>query len=121
MFTQACLPLLKSCPGSRLINVTSVASRLPCPGLSVYTATKHALSGFSEVLRLELAKFQVSVVTVQPGDFSKRSYRQGRDDAGNKQAVFDSITAKCSCNCCFCGCRRLQRIFHCSHLQPFWD
>ena len=71
LFTQACLPLLKSCPGSRLINVTSVASRLPCPGLSVYTATKHAMSGFSEVLRLELAKFQVSVVTVQPGDFSK--------------------------------------------------
>ena len=71
LFTQACLPLLKSCPGSRLINVTSVASRLPCPGLSVYTATKHALSGFSEVLRLELAKFQVSVVTIQPGDFSK--------------------------------------------------
>ena len=71
LITQACLPLLKSCPGSRLINVTSVASRLPCPGLSVYTATKHALSGFSEVLRLELAKFQVSVVTVQPGDFSK--------------------------------------------------
>jgi len=69
--TKACLPLLKHCPGSRLINVTSVASRQPCPGLSVYTATKHALAGFSEVLRLELAKFQVSVVTVQPGDFSK--------------------------------------------------
>ena len=46
---QACLPLLKRSPGSRLINVTSVASRQPCPGLSVYTATKHALAGFSEV------------------------------------------------------------------------
>lgn len=69
--SQATLPLLKACPGSRLINVTSVATRHPCPGLSVYTATKHALTGFSEVLRLELAKFRVSVVTVQPGDFSK--------------------------------------------------
>jgi len=40
-------------------------------GLSVYTATKHALEGFSQVIRLELAKFGVQVVSIQPGDFSK--------------------------------------------------
>ena len=68
--TKHCLPLLKQSQG-RLINVTSVATDHPYPGLSVYTATKHAITGFSDVLRLELAKFNVSVVTVQPGDFSK--------------------------------------------------
>jgi len=68
--TKHCLPLLKQSRG-RLINVTSVATNHPYPGLSVYTATKHAIMGFSDVLRLELAKFNVSVVTVQPGDFSK--------------------------------------------------
>ena len=51
--------------------MSSVTASLPAPGLSVYTATKHALEGFSQVIRLELAKFGVQVVTIQPGDFSK--------------------------------------------------
>ena len=68
--TKLTLPLLKQAQG-RLINVSSVAARHPYPGLSVYTASKHALEGFSQVIRLELAKFGVQVVTIQPGDFSK--------------------------------------------------
>jgi len=68
--TKHCLPLLKQ-SGGRLINVSSVATNHPYPGLSVYTATKHAIRGFSEVLRMELSKFKVPVVTIQPGDFSK--------------------------------------------------
>ena len=51
--------------------MSSVATSQPYPGLSVYTATKHAIEGLSDVLRLELAKFNVPVVTIQPGDFSK--------------------------------------------------
>ena len=68
--TKLTLPLLKQAQG-RLINVSSVAARHPYPGLSVYTATKTALEGFTSVIRLELAKFGVQVVTIQPGDFSK--------------------------------------------------
>jgi len=68
--TKHCLPLLKQ-SGGRLINVSSVATNHPYPGLSVYTATKHAMRGFSEVLRMELSKFKVPVITIQPGDFSK--------------------------------------------------
>ena len=68
--TKHCLPLLKQSQG-RLINVTSMATDHPYPGLSVYTATKTALEGFTSVIRLELAKFGVQVVTIQPGDFSK--------------------------------------------------
>eukprot|EP00092_Neocalanus_flemingeri_P021658 GFUD01023493.1.p1 GENE.GFUD01023493.1~~GFUD01023493.1.p1 ORF type:complete len:356 (+),score=119.13 GFUD01023493.1:51-1118(+) len=68
--TKMCLPLLKRGQG-RLLNVSSVAGVYGYPGLSVYCATKHAVEGFSQVLRLELAKFGVDVVTIQPGDFSK--------------------------------------------------
>ena len=68
--TNMCLPLLKRGHG-RLLNVSSVAGVYGYPGLSAYCATKHAVEGFSQVLRLELAKFGVDVVTIQPGDFSK--------------------------------------------------
>jgi len=68
--TKMFLPLLKRCQG-RLLMVSSVAGVYGYPGLSVYCATKHAVEGLSNVLRMELAKFGVDVVTIQPGDFSK--------------------------------------------------
>lgn len=73
--TKLCLPLLKrNLTGSRVVNVSSVAGLYGYPGLSVYCATKHAIEGFSQVLHLELAKFGVDVVTMQPGDFSKATH-----------------------------------------------
>ena len=58
----------------RIVNVSSVAGLYGYPGLSVYCASKHALEGFSRAMRQEMAKFGVSVVTVQPGDFSKATH-----------------------------------------------
>jgi NAD(P)-dependent dehydrogenase (short-subunit alcohol dehydrogenase family) len=68
--TKFCLPLLKAGEG-RIINVSSVAGLYGYPGLSIYCATKHAIEGASAVIREELRKFTIPVVTVQPGDFSK--------------------------------------------------
>ena len=58
----------------RIINVSSVAGLYGYPGLSTYCATKHAIEAVSSVLRHELTKFDISVVTVQPGDFSKATH-----------------------------------------------
>jgi len=68
--TKMFLPLLKVGRG-RLVNVSSVAGEYGYPGLSVYCATKFAVEGFCQVMRMELGKFGVSVVSIQPGDFSK--------------------------------------------------
>jgi len=67
--TKLFLPLLKRGHG-RILNVSSVAGVYAYPGLSVYCATKHAVEGFSQVLRLELDKFGVNVISIQLGDFS---------------------------------------------------
>jgi len=67
---KKCLPLLKAGQG-RIINVSSVAGLHGYPGLSTYCASKYAIEGFSQVLRLEMEKFNIKVVIVQPGDFSK--------------------------------------------------
>jgi len=71
--TKQFLHLLKNCKG-RILNVSSVAGMYGYPGLSVYCTTKHGMEGFSQVLRMELAKFNVHVVNIQPGDFSKATH-----------------------------------------------
>ncbi|WP_418002806.1 SDR family NAD(P)-dependent oxidoreductase [Mycobacterium sp. PDNC021] len=49
-----------------IINVASIAGRLPAPGLSLYTAAKFGVVGFSESLNAELESEGVRVSTVQP-------------------------------------------------------
>jgi uncharacterized protein len=58
--------LLASAP-SHVINVSSIAGRLPVGGGSGYGASKFALSGWSEALHLELAPRGVHVGVVEPG------------------------------------------------------
>ncbi|MFW2851759.1 SDR family oxidoreductase [Sphingomonas sp. TX0543] len=62
----AALPHLKATPGSRLINVASVAGIVGSPGLAVYSATKHAVRGLSEALDAEFTRHGVAVTCVMP-------------------------------------------------------
>ncbi|MFV8165293.1 SDR family NAD(P)-dependent oxidoreductase [Mycobacterium sp. 134] len=48
--------------------VTSGAGHLPMAGYLGYTTSKHAMNGFFEALRLELAAHAVDVLTINPGD-----------------------------------------------------
>ncbi|KAI0181297.1 oxidoreductase [Hypoxylon sp. FL1284] len=63
---QAFAPLLIASRG-RVVNVTSTASVINSPWISMYAASKAGLNAVSETLRLELAPFGVSVVTILPG------------------------------------------------------
>jgi NAD(P)-dependent dehydrogenase (short-subunit alcohol dehydrogenase family)/uncharacterized protein YndB with AHSA1/START domain len=55
--------------GGSIVVVGSIAGRMPLPTLSAYTAAKHAVTGFVEALRIELAEAgsPVAVSLVQPG------------------------------------------------------
>lgn len=55
--------------GGSIVVVGSIAGRMPLPTLSAYTAAKHAVRGFVEALRIELAEAgsPVAVSLVQPG------------------------------------------------------
>lgn len=52
----------------RIINVTSLASRLPVPFMGAYNAAKAAMASFTMSLQLELEGSDVRVVDLQPGD-----------------------------------------------------
>jgi short-subunit dehydrogenase len=51
-----------------IINVTSLASRLPVPFMAAYNAAKAALASFTMSIQLELGNSPVHVVDLQPGD-----------------------------------------------------
>ena len=54
-----------------IINISSVAGRVVFSGGSVYCATKHAITAFSEGLRKELSpKYNIRVTCIEPGAVS---------------------------------------------------
>jgi short-subunit dehydrogenase len=65
--TKDVLPGMVERERGAIVNVSSVAAFLAVPPLTVYSATKFALQGFSEGLRREVAGRGVSVHTVNPG------------------------------------------------------
>lgn len=65
--TQLVLPHMRSQQRGRIINISSMGGKMYTPLGSWYHATKHALEGWSDCLRLELAPFGIQVVIVEPG------------------------------------------------------
>jgi short-subunit dehydrogenase len=69
--------------GGFVVNVTSMAGRVPIKGCSVYGAAKAGLSMASEVLRAELRRDGIHVVTVYPGPVASELERGARAQFGN--------------------------------------
>ena len=58
--------------GGHIINISSLMGRIPSKYYTVYSATKFALVGFSESLRLELLERKIKVSTVLPSLFESK-------------------------------------------------
>lgn len=63
--TNRLLPSMRA--GSVVVNIGSVAGKVPLPWQTIYSASKFALNGYSDALRMELAGTGVYVVAVCPG------------------------------------------------------
>jgi all-trans-retinol dehydrogenase (NAD+) len=64
--THACLPILTSAPKSHIVNLASIAGKFGSEGTVVYSATKHAVVGFSNALRMEYYEHNVGVSWICP-------------------------------------------------------
>ncbi|XP_066999152.2 D-beta-hydroxybutyrate dehydrogenase, mitochondrial [Anabrus simplex] len=67
--TQVFLPLLRKTKG-RVVNLVSILGRIASPFRSAYCTTKFGVEAFSECLRLEMRRWGVDVVVVEPGDYT---------------------------------------------------
>jgi NAD(P)-dependent dehydrogenase (short-subunit alcohol dehydrogenase family) len=79
---RAVLPHLRKAGGGLIINVTSLAGRIGIPYQTYYCASKFALEGLSEALRLELFSQNIRVAIVEPGDI--------RTDIGNHRLLCEA-------------------------------
>ena len=65
--TQLVLPTMRKQHSGKIINVSSIGGKLGEPHGSWYHATKFAVEGLSDSLRMELKQFGIDVVVIEPG------------------------------------------------------
>lgn len=65
--TQLVLPYMRKKRKGKIINISSMGGKIYTPFGTWYHATKHAVEGWSDCLRLELKEFNIDVIIVQPG------------------------------------------------------
>ncbi len=75
--TQAVLPAMRRQRSGHIIMVSSIGGLSGAPTLSSYNASKHALEGWSESLRLEVNSLGIKVVLVEPGSFQTDIWTRG--------------------------------------------
>ena len=67
MLTQSVVPYMRKAKSGTIINTSSMGGKIYTPMGAWYHASKHALEGWSDCLRLELQPFNIHVVILEPG------------------------------------------------------
>ncbi|MDP1776495.1 MAG: SDR family oxidoreductase, partial [Moraxellaceae bacterium] len=64
---QAVLPTMQAAGRGHIVNIASLASLSPVPGIALYSASKFAVQGFSESIRAEFTRLGIDVLVISPG------------------------------------------------------
>jgi NAD(P)-dependent dehydrogenase (short-subunit alcohol dehydrogenase family) len=75
--TRAVLPHMRRQRRGKIINMSSVSGRTAFPGYAPYAASKFAVEGFTEALRLEVLPFGIHAVLIEPGAYKTEIWRKG--------------------------------------------
>ncbi|HEY4554254.1 MAG TPA: SDR family oxidoreductase, partial [Bacillaceae bacterium] len=73
--TREVIPFMRARRSGHIINVASQAGKLATPKSSVYSATKHAVLGYTNSLRMEMAEHGVFVTAVNPGPIATNFFQ----------------------------------------------
>jgi NAD(P)-dependent dehydrogenase (short-subunit alcohol dehydrogenase family) len=68
--TKAVLPAMRAQKSGHIIMVSSISGRTAQPTISSYSASKFALEGWSESLRIETRSMGIKVVLIEPGAYA---------------------------------------------------
>ena len=93
LMTRAVLPEMKARKHGHIVNIASLAGRNPVPNAAAYSASKHAVLGFSKSVFAEVRQFGVRVTAVCPGSvvtpFSDKGGHHGMKNPERKLQAGD--------------------------------
>lgn len=69
-FVTAVLPIMRKQGKGKIVALSSIGGVMGLPFQGFYSASKFAIEGYCEALRLEVQQFGIQVVVMRPGDFS---------------------------------------------------
>ena len=75
--TKAVLPAMRRQRSGHIIQISSIGGLIGSVTVSSYSASKHALEGWTESLRLEVSSLGIKVVLVEPGAFETGIWTRG--------------------------------------------
>lgn len=90
--TKALLPSLIRQGNGHIIAVSSIQGKIAIPFRSAYSASKHAVQAFFDVLRAELAETNIHVCIVSPGYIKTNLSLNALTDTGSTYGVMDKTT-----------------------------
>lgn len=87
VLTGALLPALRASRG-RIVLLGSIGGRMALPFVSPYHASKFALEGVADALRMEVKPFGIEVALVEPGSVRTEIWRKGEEEG---QRLIDAL------------------------------
>jgi short-subunit dehydrogenase len=85
--TQAVLPVMRRQGYGRIVNMISMAGLVPVPYRGIYSASKHALEGYTETLDHEVRQFGIRAALVEPA-FTRTSIETNRKSVHAPLSVY---------------------------------
>ena len=90
---RAVLPIMRAQGHGHIVTVGSVAGFLPLPFDAFYTASKHAVKGYTEALAFEVAPFGIKCVLVEPGS-TKTELRGKKTEVAERLDAYAALRTK---------------------------
>lgn len=91
--TNAVLPIMRGQGAGRILNLGSALGLIPAPYGAHYSATKHALEGYSETLDHEVREFGVRVAVIEPAG-TRTAFESNNVPTDRPVAAYDASRAK---------------------------
>lgn len=92
--TQLVIPHMRTQGSGRIVNISSMGGRIYTPLGAWYHATKHALEGWSDCLRVELKPQGIDVVIIEPGSITTEFTEVLTDHSADVSTPYSGLNQK---------------------------
>lgn len=90
--TNAVLPIMRRQQGGRIVNIGSLLGLIPSPFNAIYSASKHAVEGYTESLDHEVRGFGIRAVVVEPA-YTNTAFETNKVRPDQALPLYDQVRA----------------------------